>query len=84
MNAASPGCDRGVPAQPESIPAQEAYIEALSEAMREEYEAIVNAGLILQIDCARPRHGPRILLPGRGRCGIPEECRPAGRGAEQR
>ena len=28
----------------------ETYIEALAEAMKEEYEAIVNAGLILQID----------------------------------
>lgn len=34
---------------------QEAYLEAIAEAMREEYEAIVNAGFLLQID------DPRLL-----------------------
>jgi len=29
----------------------EAYVEALGEAMREEYEAIVDAGFVLQVDC---------------------------------
>jgi 5-methyltetrahydropteroyltriglutamate--homocysteine methyltransferase len=29
----------------------EAYLEAIAEAMRPEYEAIVGAGLILQLDC---------------------------------
>jgi 5-methyltetrahydropteroyltriglutamate--homocysteine methyltransferase len=29
----------------------EAYLEAIAEAMRDEYEAITNAGLTLQIDC---------------------------------
>ncbi|HVC53538.1 MAG TPA: cobalamin-independent methionine synthase II family protein, partial [Stellaceae bacterium] len=29
----------------------EAYLEAIAEAMRPEYETVVNAGLILQIDC---------------------------------
>lgn len=32
-------------------PTHEAYIEALGEAMKEEYEAIVGAGFILQVDC---------------------------------
>jgi 5-methyltetrahydropteroyltriglutamate--homocysteine methyltransferase len=32
-------------------PSHEAYIEALAEAMREEYEAIVAAGFTLQLDC---------------------------------
>ena len=32
-------------------PTGEAYIEALAEAMREEYEAIHKAGFILQLDC---------------------------------
>lgn len=49
MNAASPGVIAVF--QPNQYyKTQEAYIEALSEAMREEYETIVNAGLILQID----------------------------------
>jgi 5-methyltetrahydropteroyltriglutamate--homocysteine methyltransferase len=49
MNAASPGVVAVF--QPNRhYPTQEAYIGALSDAMRTEYEAIVNAGLILQID----------------------------------
>lgn len=40
-------------------PTHEAYVFALADAMRQEYEAIVNAGLILQLDCpdlAMARH----------------------------
>ncbi len=40
-------------------PTHEAYIEAIADAMREEYEAIVTAGFILQLDCpdlAMSRH----------------------------
>jgi 5-methyltetrahydropteroyltriglutamate--homocysteine methyltransferase len=40
-------------------PSHEAYIEAIAEAMRDEYEAIVAAGFILQLDCpdlAMSRH----------------------------
>src|SRR6516225_3598242 len=32
-------------------PSEEAYLYAIAEAMRQEYETIANAGLILQIDC---------------------------------
>ena len=32
-------------------PSREAYLEALAEAMREEYEIIADAGLDLQLDC---------------------------------
>jgi 5-methyltetrahydropteroyltriglutamate--homocysteine methyltransferase len=50
MTAASPGL---VPVfQTNSYyPTHEAYVEAIAEAMQEEYEAIVNAGFILQLDC---------------------------------
>jgi 5-methyltetrahydropteroyltriglutamate--homocysteine methyltransferase len=49
MNAASPGVIALF--QPnEHYPTQDAYLEALAEAMRPEYEAIVAAGLILQVD----------------------------------
>ncbi len=49
MNAASPGVIALF--QPnEFYPSQDAYLEALAEAMRPEYEAIVAAGLILQLD----------------------------------
>lgn len=49
MNAASPGVIAVF--QPNTYyKTQEEYIEALSEAMRVEYETIVEAGLLLQID----------------------------------
>jgi 5-methyltetrahydropteroyltriglutamate--homocysteine methyltransferase len=58
MNAASPGVIAAF--QPnEYYPTHEAYVEALASAMREEYEAIVAAGFVLQIDCpdlAMARH----------------------------
>ncbi len=49
MNAASPGVIALF--QPnEFYPDDDSYLEALAEAMRPEYEAIVEAGLILQLD----------------------------------
>ena len=49
MNAASPGVIALF--QPNDYyPSQDAYLEAVAEAMREEYEAIVAAGVLLQID----------------------------------
>ena len=50
MNAASPGVIAVF--QPnEYYSTDEAYIEALAGAMKQEYELIVNAGLVLQVDC---------------------------------
>jgi len=58
MNAASPGVVASF--LPNSFyPTHETYIEAVAEAMRAEYEAIVGAGLAVQIDCpdvAMSRH----------------------------
>lgn len=49
MNAASPGVIAVF--QPNDYyPTHEAYLLALAEAMQQEYEAIVEAGLLLQID----------------------------------
>jgi 5-methyltetrahydropteroyltriglutamate--homocysteine methyltransferase len=49
MNAASPGVIALF--QPNDFyPDEDAYLEALADAMRPEYEAIVAAGLILQLD----------------------------------
>jgi 5-methyltetrahydropteroyltriglutamate--homocysteine methyltransferase len=49
MNAASPGVIALF--QPNDFyPTQDAYLEAVAEAMRIEYEGIVEAGLLLQID----------------------------------
>lgn len=58
LNAASPGVVASFLAN-QHYPSHEAYIGAVAEAMREEYEAIVTAGFVLQIDCpdlAMSRH----------------------------
>ena len=50
MSAVSPGTIAVF--QPnEYYPSHTAYLEALAEAMRPEYEAIVKSGLVLQVDC---------------------------------
>jgi 5-methyltetrahydropteroyltriglutamate--homocysteine methyltransferase len=49
MNAASPGTI-AVFQPTEHYPSHEAYLDSIAEAMRAEYEAIVAAGLDLQID----------------------------------
>jgi len=58
MNSASPGVVSAF--QPNQYyPTHEAYVEALGAAMQDEYEAIVAAGLLLQVDCpdlAMARH----------------------------
>jgi 5-methyltetrahydropteroyltriglutamate--homocysteine methyltransferase len=58
MNSASPGVVSAF--QPNRYyPTHEAYVEAIGAAMQEEYEAIVAAGLVLQLDCpdlAMARH----------------------------
>src|ERR1700726_3621296 len=50
MTAASPGL---VPVFQTNrhYPSHEAYVEAIAAAMQEEYEAIVAAGFVLQLDC---------------------------------
>jgi 5-methyltetrahydropteroyltriglutamate--homocysteine methyltransferase len=50
MTAASPGL---VPVFQSNrhYPTHEAYVEAIAAAMQDEYEAIANAGFVLQLDC---------------------------------
>jgi 5-methyltetrahydropteroyltriglutamate--homocysteine methyltransferase len=58
LNAASPGVVTAFQMN-KHYPSQEAYVFAVAEAMRAEYEAIVGAGFILQLDCpdlAMSRH----------------------------
>ncbi|MDP7151892.1 MAG: cobalamin-independent methionine synthase II family protein [Paracoccaceae bacterium] len=50
MNAASPGVI-SLFLQNDYYPTREAYLAALADAMKEEYETIVAAGLDLQLDC---------------------------------
>lgn len=50
MNAASPGVI-SLFLQNDHYPTREAYLAALADAMKTEYETIVDAGLDLQLDC---------------------------------
>jgi 5-methyltetrahydropteroyltriglutamate--homocysteine methyltransferase len=50
MSAASPGVV-GLFFRNDHYPDHESYLFALAEAMRHEYEAIVDAGIVLQVDC---------------------------------
>jgi 5-methyltetrahydropteroyltriglutamate--homocysteine methyltransferase len=50
MSAASPGVV-AVFFRNDHYPSQEAYLYAIADAMRHEYEAIAQAGFVLQLDC---------------------------------
>ncbi len=50
MSAASPGVV-GLFFRNDDYPSQEAYLAAIADAMRYEYETVAKAGLVLQIDC---------------------------------
>jgi len=50
MSAASPGVV-ALFFRNDYYPSREAYLEAIANAMRQEYRAVVDAGFILQIDC---------------------------------
>ncbi len=50
MSAASPGVI-GLFFRNDHYPSQEAYLYAIAEAMRHEYETVAKAGIVLQIDC---------------------------------
>jgi 5-methyltetrahydropteroyltriglutamate--homocysteine methyltransferase len=61
MTAASPGVIANF--QPnEFYPSHEKYLEALAEAMREEYETITRAGYVLQVDCPDLAMGRHIMF----------------------
>jgi 5-methyltetrahydropteroyltriglutamate--homocysteine methyltransferase len=64
MNAASPGVIALF--QPNDFyPDDDAYLEALAEAMRPEYEAIIAAGLILQLDSPDLGLGRHMMFKNR-------------------
>jgi len=50
MSAASPGVI-GLFFRNDYYPSQEAYLFAIADAMRHEYETVAKAGIVLQIDC---------------------------------
>ena len=58
MSAASPGVITSFQLN-QHYPSHDAYLDAIAEAMREEYEAIAGAGFLVQLDCpdlAMSRH----------------------------
>ena len=74
MSAASPGVI-GLFFRNDHYASQEAYLYAIAEAMRHEYETIARAGVILQIDCPDLAMGRHIQY---ARLGL-EEFRKAAR-----
>jgi 5-methyltetrahydropteroyltriglutamate--homocysteine methyltransferase len=50
LTAASPGVI-SLFFRNDHYPSHEAYLQAIAEAMRHEYEAVVHAGFVLQVDC---------------------------------
>lgn len=62
MNAASPGVI-SLFLPNEHYPDREAYLAALADAMREEYETIAAAGLTLQLDCPDLALSRHMLFP---------------------
>ncbi|MHA1536121.1 MAG: cobalamin-independent methionine synthase II family protein [Alphaproteobacteria bacterium] len=65
LNAASPGVVAHFMPN-KYYPSHEAYVDALAEVLRDEYEAIHEAGFILQIDCpdlAMAKHMGRTEIP---------------------
>ena len=64
MSAASPGVV-AVFFRNDHYPSQEAYLYAIADAMRHEYEAVAKAGFVLQIDCPDLAMGRHIQYPRR-------------------
>ncbi len=62
MNAASPGVI-SLFLQNDYYPSREAYLAALADAMKAEYETIVAAGLDLQLDCPDLALSRHMLFP---------------------
>ena len=62
MNAASPGVISVF--QPNRhYPSEDAYLEALAEIMKVEYEAIYAAGFVIQLDCPDLAMGRHMMYP---------------------
>jgi 5-methyltetrahydropteroyltriglutamate--homocysteine methyltransferase len=65
MSAASPGVI-SLFFRNEHYPTHEAYLFAIAEAMRHEYEAVARAGFVLQVDCPDLAMGRHIQYAGLG------------------
>lgn len=62
MNAASPGVI-SLFLQNDHYPSRQHYLDALSEVMKAEYKAIIDAGLDLQLDCPDLALSRHMLFP---------------------
>ncbi len=62
MTAASPGVIAHF-LRNEHYPSREAYLARLTDVMKEEYDAIVKAGLVLQVDCPDLAMGRHLAFP---------------------
>jgi len=74
MNAASPGVI-ALFFRNDHYPTREEYLHAIAEAMRVEYEAVTEAGLLLQIDCPDLGMGRHIQFADRDLEGFRAEAR---------
>jgi 5-methyltetrahydropteroyltriglutamate--homocysteine methyltransferase len=63
LTAASPGVI-SLFFRNDHYPSHEAYLAAIADAMRHEYEAVVRAGLLLQVDCPDLAMGRHIQFAG--------------------
>jgi 5-methyltetrahydropteroyltriglutamate--homocysteine methyltransferase len=66
MTAASPGVV-ALFFENRYYPNDEAFVNAIADAMRAEYQAIADAGIILQLDCPDLGAGPSMIGPDEGR-----------------
>jgi 5-methyltetrahydropteroyltriglutamate--homocysteine methyltransferase len=73
LNAASPGVI-ALFFRNDHYGSREAYVHAIAEAMRPEYEAIVDAGFLLQIDCPDLGMGRHIQFADRDLEGFRREA----------
>jgi len=65
MSAASPGVV-SLFFRNDHYPSEDAYLFAIAEAMRQEYETVAKAGIVLQIDCPDLAMGRHIQYAGLG------------------
>jgi 5-methyltetrahydropteroyltriglutamate--homocysteine methyltransferase len=65
LTAASPGVI-SLFFRNDHYPSHETYLYAIADAMRQEYEAVVHAGLLLQVDCPDLAMGRHIQFAGLG------------------
>jgi 5-methyltetrahydropteroyltriglutamate--homocysteine methyltransferase len=74
LNAASPGVV-ALFFRNDHYPTREEYVYAIADAMRVEYEAVTNAGILVQIDCPDLAMGRHIQFADKSLADFREEAR---------